>query len=74
MGASARGGLGVGKLKVRGPLHDPEADGAVILYLPPKLTVQEAIDPKVRDKHPVAGKSCMGLRLCLPSFRGERCG
>lgn len=53
-GPTARGGLGVGRLKVRGPLHDPDADGAVVLYAPPKLTAQEAIDPKVRDKHPVA--------------------
>ena len=46
--SSGRIGLGVRKPAVRGPLHDPEADGAVVLYTPPPLSAQDATNPEIK--------------------------
>ncbi|EGD76329.1 hypothetical protein PTSG_01031 [Salpingoeca rosetta] len=40
--SSGRVGLGVRRPTVRKALHDPEADGAVVLYTPPELTAEQA--------------------------------
>jgi DNA repair and recombination RAD54-like protein len=46
--SSSRVGLGVRKPTVRGPLHDPDADGAVVLYTPPPLSAQDATNPEIK--------------------------
>jgi len=51
---SARRGLGIRRSAVRGPLHDPNEDGAVVLYRPPPLSAADAANPDIRNKHPVA--------------------
>eukprot|EP01147_Barroeca_monosierra_P002308 gene2308-5293_t len=50
--SSGRGGLGVRRLTARKALHDPDADGAVVLYSPPELTVEQAAK-SVSEKRPV---------------------
>eukprot|EP00049_Salpingoeca_infusionum_P015532 m.303442 g.303442 ORF g.303442 m.303442 type:complete len:779 (+) comp15893_c0_seq5:229-2565(+) len=52
-GCGGRTGLGVRKLAVRQALHDPNEEGAVILYTPPTLTAAEQANPEIRNKHPV---------------------
>ncbi len=48
IGESAKGALGVKKARPRGPLHDPEVPGAVVLYRAPPLSPQDAINPEIK--------------------------
>eukprot|EP00048_Salpingoeca_helianthica_P005722 m.90929 g.90929 ORF g.90929 m.90929 type:complete len:763 (+) comp13715_c1_seq1:148-2436(+) len=51
------GPLKFGKLGIRrtqrGPLHNPDAADAVVLFTPPTLSAEDSIKPEIRDKHPV---------------------
>ncbi|EDQ87367.1 uncharacterized protein MONBRDRAFT_10186 [Monosiga brevicollis MX1] len=51
---NSRRGLGVRRLTLRQPLHDPDDDAAVVLYRPPPLSAADASNPEIRNKHPVA--------------------
>ena len=59
-----RAGLGVRRPKVRRALHDPEADGAVVLYHPPEETAEQA-SKSLGEKKPVHGGWVGGGSLSL---------
>lgn len=51
------GSLKFGKLGIRrvqrGPMFNPDAADAVVLFTPPPLSAEDAIKPEIKDKHPV---------------------
>jgi hypothetical protein len=46
-GPTASGTLGMRRVKVRGPLWPPDADGAVVLYAPPELSVTDKLNAEI---------------------------
>lgn len=69
---SSRVGLGVRKPTVRGPLHDPDADGAVVLYTPPPLSAQDATNPEIKCVHVVLLNVKNGTKIANESSEWEK--
>ncbi|XP_035698266.1 DNA repair and recombination protein RAD54-like [Branchiostoma floridae] len=51
-GPTLKGSLGIRRQGTRRALHDPEEEGALVLYHPPQLSAQEALKVDL-EKHPV---------------------
>eukprot|EP00050_Salpingoeca_kvevrii_P021233 m.108111 g.108111 ORF g.108111 m.108111 type:complete len:758 (-) comp9245_c1_seq1:669-2942(-) len=47
------GRLGLRRQQVRAPLHNPEAEDAIVLYTPPELSPEDAKIKEIRENHPV---------------------